>query len=239
VASRFSAITDNSTCSNNHNEKKNGSSHKSSHAAGGGGRGGAGGGVAAGNDAPGKLFLRLSTGHEYCGRMPFVVGDLGACLGGAAFASLEVLNLSHTGVTGDIAEFLTYRSAGRGSWRRRSSLGSKDTGGGGGGGNVVGGGGACLATMPLLRVLNLAQTAAAGDIACLAACPRLTEVNFFGCGRIFGDVAVFRRCPGLVSVQFVGCRQVKGNIRVFETTPRLQRLFFYHSQVKFTFSSKF
>ena len=45
------------------------------------------------------------------------------------------------------------------------------------------------------------------------------------------DVACFRHLPRLVSVQFVGCRGVRGNIRVFEHTPRLQRIFFYHSQV--------
>jgi len=88
-----------------------------------------------------------------------------------------------------------------------------------------------LEALPQLQVCNMASTAVEGDIACLAKCPHLTDVNFWGCGKVFGDVGCFKHCKSLTSVQFVGCRQVRGNIRVFEHTPRLWRLFFYHSQL--------
>jgi hypothetical protein len=59
------------------------------------------------------------------------------------------------------------------------------------------------------QVCNLASTAVEGDIACLGKCPHLTDVNFWGCGKVFGDVGCFKACKELTSVQFVGCRQVR------------------------------
>lgn len=38
--------------------------------------------------------------------------------------------------------------------------------------------------LPSLEVCNLASTAVEGDIGSLACCPNLTDVNFWGCGKV-------------------------------------------------------
>lgn len=43
---------------------------------------------------------------------------------------------------------------------------------------------AVLEQLPALQVCNLASTAVEGDIASLACCPQLTDVSFWGCGKV-------------------------------------------------------
>jgi hypothetical protein len=46
---------------------------------------------------------------------------------------------------------------------------------------------AVVEQLPSLQVCNLASTAVEGDIASLARCPQLTDVSFWGCGKVSGD----------------------------------------------------